>query len=123
VLDVAIDPSGDLIAAACNDGEVRLWRSMAEPSISLPGHGSLPTRSVAFSADGSLLATAGDDGVIRVFDTVSAMIVHAIQPTTSDRRVHSVRFSRQGRRLVAAGNNGSVRIYDLQAASPSPPTR
>lgn len=120
VREAAIDPSGKLIAAASDDGQVRLWRSQAEPPVLLSGHSSRTAYSVAFSEDGSLIATAGDDGFIRVFDSATAASVALIDPVGNDKRVHSVRFSRQGRRLVTAGNSGAVRIYAL--APPSAPT-
>jgi len=123
VREAAIDPSGKLIAAASDDGQVRLWRSQADPPTPLSGHSNQTAYSVAFSDDGSLIATAGDDGFVRVFDSATAANVATIEPVGSDKRVYSVRFSRQGRRLVTTGNSGAVRVYTLAPASPPTATR
>lgn len=56
---------GALVAAAAEDGSVRLWDAATGELVRvIDGDGAL--RTVAFSPDGSRLATAGDAGVIRV---------------------------------------------------------
>jgi len=79
VHDVAFDPSGRWLAAACNDKRVAVWdfeelrqsgfgpSEEHVPSTVLDGHGS-PVLSVDFRADGGLLAASTEDGKIVLWE-------------------------------------------------------
>ncbi len=81
----------------------------------LTGHGR-PVRAAAFSPDGTLLTTTGDDGYVRFWD-----------PTTGDRigeplKAHAisgsaVAFSPDGTLLASAGNDGVQVWPDIWNAS------
>jgi WD40 repeat protein len=68
VTALAFGPSGGLLAAAGEDGSVKVWniRGGRNATRTLRGH-SGPVRAVSFSADGQRLVSAGQDGTIRIW--------------------------------------------------------
>jgi len=69
VLDLAIAPTGSLIASSSADHTVRLWNNTVEGHSTVIKSHSGPVRSVAFSHDGALLMSASDDKTLKCFQT------------------------------------------------------
>jgi WD40 repeat protein len=63
---------------------------------------------VAFSPDGQYLASAGLDGLIKVWDAHTGQSLRTFR--TCDNPVFSVAFSPNGQRLAAACSDGRVKI-------------
>src|SRR5262249_18082465 len=69
-------------------------------------------RLVAFSPDGRLLATAGDNTDIRIWDVTTARRLHTLR----GHFVRAITFSPDGKLLAsAAGQEGVVLLWDVQS--------
>ncbi len=66
----------------------------------------------ALSADGRLLATAGQDAVVRVFDIVAFEMRHELPHPAS---ANGVAFSRDGKTLATGCGDALIRLFDLRS--------
>ena len=73
----------------------------------LLGH-SGPVNDVAWSPDGTRLATASHDHTIRVWSS-SGSVLHQLVGHTD--RVHAVAWSPDGERLASGSSDGTVRLW------------
>jgi len=75
----------------------------------LTGHTD-QVRCVAYSGDGRQLASCGNDGTVRVWDTATGKPMLTLSAHSS--WVSAVVFHADGRRLVSASENGTVKIWE-----------
>src|SRR5437868_2821211 len=77
----------------------------------LQGHrGKL--RAVVYSPDGSLLATAGDAGIAKLWDAAIGSELATIRQPEGKQRVSQLAFSPDGKLLATATER--VRLWDVQ---------
>src|SRR5262249_30818021 len=77
-----------------------------------------PTRVVAASPDKQMIATAGDDGMIRLWDAFSFKLTATLAGHGAP--VYSIDFWSDGNLLASAGFDGTVRIWDLTTKQTTP---
>jgi WD40 repeat protein len=74
---------------------------------------AVPVRALAASPDGKLLASAGDDGAIQLWDTTAGKATTKLTAHTD--WVLALAFSGDGKFLASGGHDGTVRLWDVAA--------
>lgn len=107
---------GDRLASGDFVGQLVIWKGRSrepKPQFSFEAHtGSI--RKVSVSPDGNLIATAGNDGVVRVWNTDAAKKLH-LELIGHDCHVYHVAFHPDGKNLVSADLKGRVKHWNVES--------
>jgi eukaryotic-like serine/threonine-protein kinase len=93
----------------------RLWQGDTEAGLTLRGHEG-EVYHVTFAPDGTTLATAGEDGTVRLWETATGKQVAELRGHTDE--VNWVAFAPDGRSLVSASDDGTARVWDVASRRP-----
>jgi WD40 repeat protein len=116
---LSFSPDGTKLASAggdlwAGDHRVRVWDvTRGKEVLPFAGHSS-PISSVALSPDGNTVATAGQDGVIHLWERSSAAHLFRLEGDLGRRR--QVSISSDGRRVASweTYRGGALRIWDTR---------
>jgi len=119
VAAIALSPDDRWLAAA-NAGEVKLWdmQGLAKTPKTLSGHDKV--NKLAFSPDGRMLATVGNDTTLRLWDMAAADPAASVRVLTGHSApIVDVAFAPDGRRLATASADSTVGLWDPTAPDPA----
>jgi WD40 repeat protein len=91
-----------------------LWttsRDSADLERTLSGHRSA-VRAFAAAPDGSLLVSASEDGILKVWDLEAGRVLHTLDAHAD--WVHAVAVTADKQQAVSAGGDRLVKVWDLQ---------
>jgi WD40 repeat protein len=124
---VAFSPDGTLLATADEDGMVQL----RNPATGLPAGHTISTGvgsdqdgaeggeyAVAFSPDGTLLASADGEGTVQLWHTATGRPAGRPIPASLEPDGDAVAFSPDGKLLAIAGADGTVRLWYTATGRP-----
>jgi len=124
VRTVAFSPDGTLLASGGEDNEIRLWQVADGQLIrTLRGHGGRTgdgfnllftdmtkgVRDLAFSPDGTVLASAGSDGTVRLWRIADGKLLKTLSGHTNV--VNKVAFSPDNRLLASGSGDSTIRVW------------
>lgn len=112
--DLAFAPDNATLWTASPEKNLQAWK-MASPT---------PTRNfghpnnvdaVAFQPNGTLVASGGHDGKIRLYDLVKGNVVKEINAHTNKDalQIYCLAFTPDGKRLVSGGYDNSLKLWDV----------
>jgi len=123
-LDVAFHPQDNRVAAALNDGSVRLYDFETGAELAVWQSGALENYSLAFSPDGSSLIVGGADHIVRRWDVAIGELVQTYEGHTGV--ILRVAYTHDGTRFVSAtgdetmadtgadAQDRSLRVWDVE---------
>lgn len=112
ISSIAINSTGDWIALACSGlGQLLVWEWQSETYVmKQQGHYDAMS-SVAYSPDGSYMATGGQDSKVKVWDSTTGFCFVTFTEHTG--AITGVAFTQTGRALLSSSLDGTVRAFDM----------
>ncbi|GMR41676.1 hypothetical protein PMAYCL1PPCAC_11871 [Pristionchus mayeri] len=115
ISSIGISPSGDWLALGCgqgSQGQLIVWEWQSESYILKQQSHQLTIKSARFSPDASLLATAGEDGKVKVWNCRSCFCIVTFDEHTS--AATGIAWTQSGKAVLSSSLDGTVRARDMK---------
>lgn len=114
-LSIAVSPDGRLIATGTRDGSLQLWDDRSQPmGQPIPGHDKA-INEISFTPAGDAVITAGDDGLILMWDVSQPREVPSpVVLGEAGRLAWSVDVAPDGSTAATASEDGIILIWDVE---------
>jgi WD40 repeat protein/serine/threonine protein kinase len=114
---LAFCADGQRLTSVSVDGVVKVWDAATGETVST-FHGEIGwVASAAFSLDGLWLALGGENGNVKVYQTVAAGLSERLQAVRTleahDSEVRYLALSPGGRRLASTGEDRTLKVWDV----------
>ncbi|KAG0301506.1 hypothetical protein BGZ98_008287 [Dissophora globulifera] len=109
---VTINSTGEWLAfGASKLGQLLVWEWQSESYVLKQQGHFYDMNCLSYSSDGQSVVTGGDDGKVKVWNTISGFCFVTFSDHTS--RVTATEFAKNGQVVFSASLDGTVRAYDL----------
>ncbi len=135
---IAFSPDGNRLAVGSSTGKIFLWEisrleEIDDQYLTLGegednGHTDI-VQSLVFNHDGTKLASASDDGSVKLWDSTTGDEIgshkrHNLPTSPNDHNhVYSVAFSPDGKFLASGAADRTIQLWDLESKSFLPPLK
>jgi WD40 repeat protein len=109
VSGVSLSHDGRLLAVSSRARTTTLFDLATKRSVHVLSGDTAPVTAVAFSPQGTWLATSSDDGDVRIWDPTSGQLMRVLPEGAS---VTSVGFTSNGLDVVSTDRAGRIRVQD-----------
>lgn len=112
ISSVKFNASGDWVALGCPDlGQLLVWEWQSETYVmKQQGHGG-SMACLAYSPDGSTVATGGDDAKVKLWNTTSGFCF--VTFSEHEAKVSGLAFTPNGKVVLSSSLDGTVRAFDM----------
>ncbi|GAB1865194.1 Periodic tryptophan protein 2-like protein [Camponotus japonicus] len=112
ISSIALNSTGDWIAIGCSHaGQLLVWEWQSETYVMKQQGHRTNMNCLAYSPDGQYIVTGGDDGKVKLWNTLSGFCTLTFHEHASS--ISGVLFSHNRKFIASASLDGTIRAYDL----------
>jgi len=114
ISDISFSPDGTQFASR-SQSKVRLWDLKTGEEVLENNWSPSVGKGVAYSPDGTWVASGNRDGRILVKDTKTGKEIYSLKGHSND--VMTIVFNVDGSRIISGGADGTVKVWDVKNGS------